>query len=159
MSQKDFVSIWLAIFLVLVVFFIGAKSDWLKNKLKIEQSEPANFFQSEQYLSATSSENILVSSPQPNEIIKGTAFTIKGRAKISDNALNIKIKDANSDELWSAVNAQVSAYDSDDFKPFEIKVDVKPHSGWATLEIFSASDQKNSATNLVSFPIKISPSL
>lgn len=159
MGKKDFIFIIVAVFLTSGILLVGAKGDWLKSKLGVkEQPEPAKFSQSEQQAYATSSENILVSSPGPNEIIKGTVFTIKGQAKVFENALTIKIKDAQLGELWLATTTLVNAPEISQFGPFEIKVDVKPHSGWAILEVLSIP-QDGSVIDLVSFLIKISPSL
>lgn len=176
MIKKDLITIFLAIFLIGAVLLIGAKGDLIKNKLGINQKENSKLNQEEETIQSrllepakseteiikknysTSSENILVSAPQPDEIIKGTVFEIRGQTR-GVGTINIKIfasgeKEQKSGEIWLATTTKVQG--TEEFTDFKIRVDVKPHSGWAGLEI---SSQDSGTIDLISFPIKISASL
>lgn len=172
-NRRDWIIMIVAILLAGGMLWIGAQGDLLKEKLGIKKA--GEFNQSpqgpdalqtgENYPSpenlnySTSSESILVSSPFPNEIIKGSILVIKGEARVFENIVNIEIKDKESGELWLATTTLAAAPDIGQFGVFEKKVDLVRNSGWAVMNIFSLSAKDGSIINLVSFPIRISPSI
>ncbi len=171
MKKKDLIIILIALALVGGVFLVGARGNFFKEKLRLKKqaaempaagispdvSKNEQKFLGENY--SNFSENISVFSPRPQEIIKGTTFWVKGQARVFENVVLVKIKDGESADIWLATSTLAASPDIGQFGGFEIKIDVSPFSGWATLEVFSDSPKDGSVINLVSFPIKISASL
>lgn len=162
MNMKDFVLIFVSLFLLAAVLLIGAKADFLKSKFGTDINPPVQEVKKPALDESAagynvSSENISISSPRPNQIIKGTVFKIEGQAKTAE-AIAISIKDSNSNEAWLATTTQIRAT-QDKFETFEILVNASPHSGWAILEVSLLFSDGRKGNDSVSFPIRISASL
>lgn len=170
MKKKDLIIILIALALSGGVFLVGARGDFLKEKLGLKRQgqetplspSPSSSESGQEFLDknySNFSENILVSSPQPKEIIKGTNFWVRGQARVFENVVLVRIKEEKSGDIWLSTSTLAASPDIGQFGDFEIKMDVSPHNGWAMLEVFSNSPKDGSVINLVSFPIKISASL
>jgi len=178
MKKKDLILIIIAVILIGLILVIGANAEWIRIKLGIKLSSSlSSTLESKNDSSLESNNNqaggneqsnneseaalnISVLSPKPEEIIKGTKFTVKGDANVLlGPILNIEIFNRQTGEIWLATTTAVIFSQGGQSGEFEKEIDVSPNSGLATLKVFSVFPQNGWIINLVSFPIRISPSI
>ena len=101
-------------------------------------------------------ENIFVLSPKAGEELE-SPFTIKGKARVFENVVNIILRGDNKSELYKD-NVTAKSLDFSQYGDFEIKIPISPQAATSkklTLEVFDYSAKDASVRDLVSIPIVV----
>lgn len=97
--------------------------------------------------------NITISDPKPNQKI-GTGYIVSGQARVFENVLQYRLKDANGTVL-SEGNTSAQSPDVGQFGPFIITLRFdKPKTAGGMLEVFSSSPKDGLEINMVAIPVR-----
>lgn len=100
-----------------------------------------------------SSQNILVSSPRPQELVS-SPLTIQGRARVFEQQFNYKIE-SNTGEILAAGTITAAAQDPSEFGNFETQVLYnQPSTKEGTVELFDYSAKDGSEIDKISIPVE-----
>lgn len=159
MSNKYLVTI-IFILIVCVVFlvFINIKNikiideDLIMGSVDLSAS-PTSFISSE---ISKEEHNIIINSPKPGAKL-GSPFVIKGKAKVFENALTIRLREDNKEIEMYKESIIIDVPNIDQFVNFEIKVPtpISAAGKKLTLEVFNYSNKDRSVENLVAIPVEV----
>jgi hypothetical protein len=98
------------------------------------------------------SENIIIYAPRMNERV-GTPIIIEGRARVFENTVNYRLRDASGKEIAEGF-ITADAPDIDQFGPFRAELTyLSTVEGAGFIDIFSLSAMDGSEINMVSIPV------
>jgi hypothetical protein len=96
--------------------------------------------------------NIVLESPKAGATL-GSSFVIKGKARVFENKLNFRIRNAKGQSLIEGTMAAQSP-DAGKFGPFEATVSSLP-AGKTTIEVFDHSAKDGSEIDKVSIQVTV----
>ena len=96
--------------------------------------------------------NIILDSPKAGETI-GPEFVIKGKARVFENQLNFRVRDAKGNPLIEGTMA-AKASGNGQYGPFEVSISSTP-KGKATIEVFDKSAKDGEEIDKISINVII----
>lgn len=104
-------------------------------------------------LALTENDNMKVTEPEPNQKI-GNPVIIRGEARVFENTVSLRVRDANGDVLAEAFT-EANSPDIGEFGPFEISLVYKtPRGTTGTVEVFERSAKDGSEINKIKIPVR-----
>jgi hypothetical protein len=134
--------------------WICSNGNWVKhgNPSAPKPTKPCIETKTSPAPTANPNANIILESPKAGETLN-SQFVIKGKARVFENKLNFRIRNAKGQSLIEGtMDAQASG--PGEFGPFEATVSSLP-SGKATIEVFDHSAKDGSEVDKVSISVTI----